>query len=110
MTIERERSRILGALGMRVLVARGRSVSLLPVQERNRGLLVHVGSKAEAIRAKDESELPIRLGRWCATIASIPDISGGITPRDKDPRVSRQRSPSQLWDRRGYSIFLHGLV
>ena len=38
LTIERERSRILGTLGMRVLVARGRRVSLLLVWERSRGL------------------------------------------------------------------------
>ena len=31
-------------------------------------------------------------------------------PRDKDPRVLGQRSPSQRWDRRGYSIFLHSPV
>ena len=31
LTIERERSRMLGALGMRVLIARGRRVSLLLV-------------------------------------------------------------------------------
>ena len=73
LTIERERSRMLGALGMRVLVARGRRVSLLLVWERNRGLLVHVGSKATAIRAKDGLELPVRLGRWCATITNSPD-------------------------------------
>ena len=41
LTIERERSRMLIALGMRVLVARGRRVSLLLVREKNRGLLVH---------------------------------------------------------------------
>ena len=81
---------------MRVLVARGRRVSLLPVRERSRGLLVHVGSRAAAIRARDGSELPVRLGRWCATIASNPDISGGIAPRDKDPKVSGQHSPNQL--------------
>ena len=63
-----------GALEMRVLVERGRRVSLLPVWERSRGLLVHVGSRAAAIRAKDGSGFPIRLGRWCATIASSPDI------------------------------------
>ena len=62
------------ALGMRVLVVRGRRVSLLPVRERNRGLLVHAGSRAAAIRARDGSGLPVRLGRWCATIASSPDI------------------------------------
>ena len=46
-------SMMLGALGMRVLVARGRRVSFLPVRERSRGLLIHVGSKAVAIRARD---------------------------------------------------------
>ena len=49
LTIERERSRMLGALGMRVLVARGRRVSLLLVRERSRGLLVHEGFRAAAI-------------------------------------------------------------
>ena len=53
LTIERERSRMLGALGMRVLVARGRRVSLLPVQERGIELLIHKGSKVAAIRARD---------------------------------------------------------
>ena len=79
---------------MLVLVARGRRVNLLPVGERSRGLQVHVGSRATAIRARDVSELPVRLGRWCATIASSSDISGGIAPRDRDPRVSGQHSPS----------------
>ena len=79
---------------MLVLVARGRRVSLLPVRERIKGLLVHVGSRATAIRARDVSELPVRLGRWCATITSNPDISGGIAPRDRDPRVSGHHSPS----------------
>ena len=37
-------------------------------------LLVHVGSKAAAIRARDKSGFPVRLGRWCATISSSPDI------------------------------------
>ena len=59
---------------MQVLVARGRRVSLLLVCERSRRLLVHVGSKAAAIRAKDRSGFPVKLGRWCATIASSPDI------------------------------------
>ena len=74
LTIERERSRMLGALGIRVLVARGRRVSLLLVRERTRRLIVHVGSRSAAIRARDKSRLPVRLGRWCATIASSPDI------------------------------------
>ena len=41
LTIERERWRMLGTLGTRVLVVRGRTVSLLPVQERGREPLVH---------------------------------------------------------------------
>ena len=92
---------------MRVLVVRERRVSLLLVRERSRGLLVHEGSRVATIRARDGSELPVKLGRWCATIASNPDISGGIAPKDRDPRVLGQRSPSQQWDRRGYNIFLH---
>ena len=55
------------------------------VQERSRGLLVHVGSRAAVIQAKDRLELPIRLGRWYVTIASSPDISGGIAPRTGIP-------------------------
>ena len=74
LTIERERSRMLGALGMWVLVARGRRVSLLLVRGRSPRLLVHVGSRAAAIRVRDKSGLQIRLGRWCATIANSPDI------------------------------------
>ena len=52
MTIERERSRMHGALGMRVPVARGRRVSLLRVQGRSPGLLVYEGSRVAAIRAR----------------------------------------------------------
>ena len=44
---------------MRVLVARGRRVSLLLVQERSRGLLVHVGSRAVVTRARDRLGLPL---------------------------------------------------
>ena len=40
LTIEKERSRILGALGMRVLVVRGR-ISLLLARGRGRRLLLH---------------------------------------------------------------------
>ena len=79
---------------MRVLVARGRRASLLIVRERSRGLLVHVGSRAATIRVMDGSEFPVRLSRWCATIANSPDKSGGIAPRHRDPRVSVQRSLS----------------
>ena len=73
LTTERERSRMPEALGLQVLIAKGRRVSLLPVRERSIGLLVHVVSKAEAIRARDRSGLSVRLGRWCATIASSLD-------------------------------------
>ena len=38
---------------MRVLVARGRTVNLLLVQERGKELLVREGLKVEAIRARD---------------------------------------------------------
>ena len=74
LTIERERSRMLDALGTRVLVARGRRVNLLLVRGRSPGLLVQEGSKATTIRVRDRSELPVKLGRWCATIASSLDI------------------------------------
>ena len=95
LTIERERSRMLGALGMQVLVARGKRVSLLLVRGRSPGLLVHVDSTAATIQARDRSGLPVRLGRWCATIANSPDISERIAPRDRDPRVLGQRNLSQ---------------
>ena len=41
LTIERERLRMHEAFGIRVLVGRGREISLLPVQERGREPLVH---------------------------------------------------------------------
>ena len=44
LTIERERERMLGALEMRVLVARGR-VNLLLVRGRGRRLLLHTSSE-----------------------------------------------------------------
>ena len=62
MTIERE-CRMFGALGMQVLVARGRRVSLLLVWEISRRLLVRVGSRAVAIRARDRLGFLVRLGR-----------------------------------------------
>ena len=46
LTIERERSRMLRALEMRVLIVKGRRVSLLLVRGRSGGLRVHVGSRA----------------------------------------------------------------
>ena len=63
LTIERERSRMLGALGMRVLIARGRRVSVLLIQERSRGLLIHEGYRAATIRAKDRLRLPFQAGQ-----------------------------------------------
>ena len=59
---------------MQVLVVRGRRVSILLVRERSRGLLVNESSRAAVIRARDRSGLPVRLGRWCAIIASNLDI------------------------------------
>ena len=47
LTIERERLRILGTLGIRVLVARGR-ISFLLVQGRGRRLLLHTSFRTMA--------------------------------------------------------------
>ena len=47
LTIERERSRMHGALWMRVLVARGR-ISLLLVRGRGRRLLLHTSFRTRA--------------------------------------------------------------
>ena len=71
LTIERERSRMLGALGMRVLVAKGR-INLLLVRGRGRRLLLHTSFRTRT-----------RIGhvRWDC-------------PRDRDPRALGQRSPS----------------
>ena len=44
---ERERSRMLGALGMRVLVARGR-ISLFLARGRGRRLLLHTSFRTRA--------------------------------------------------------------
>ena len=71
LTIERERSRILGTLGMRVLVARGR-ISLLLVRRRGIRLLLHTSFRTRA-----------RIGhvrRDC--------------PRDRDPKTLGWRSPN----------------
>ena len=69
-----------------MLVARGRRVSLLLVRERSRGLLDHESSRATAIRARDGSGFPVRLGRWCATIASILDTLRGMPSETGIPR------------------------
>ena len=47
LTIERERSRMLGAIEMRVLVVRGR-ISLLLVRGRGRRLLLHTSFRTKA--------------------------------------------------------------
>ena len=47
LTIERERLRILGTLGIRVLVARGR-ISFLLVRGRGRRLLFHTSFRTSA--------------------------------------------------------------
>ena len=47
LTIERERSRMLGALGMRVLLTRGR-INLLLVRGRGRRLLLHMSFRTRA--------------------------------------------------------------
>ena len=52
LTIERERLRILGTLGIRVLVTRGR-ISFLLVRGRDRRLLLHTSFRT---RAKIEHE------------------------------------------------------
>ena len=70
LTIERE-IEILGTLGIRVLVTRGRT-SFLLVRGRGRRLLLHTSFRT---RAKIEHE-----GRDC--------------PRDRDPKTLGQYSPS----------------
>ena len=47
LTIERERLRILGTLGIRVLVTRGR-ISLLLVRGRGKRLLLHMSFRTRA--------------------------------------------------------------
>ena len=47
LTIERERSRMLGALGMRVLVAIG-GISFLLIRGRGRRLLLHTSFRTRA--------------------------------------------------------------
>ena len=59
---------------MRVPVIRGRRVSFLPVRERSKGLLVHVGSRAVVLLARDRSGLPLRQDKWYVSIASSLDI------------------------------------
>ena len=60
LTIERG-SRMLGALGMRVLVARGR-ISLLLVQGRGRRLLLHTSFRTRARIGHVRRDCPQRQG------------------------------------------------
>ena len=72
---------MLRALGIRVLVARGGRGSLLPVRERSRGLLVHVGSRAAAIRARDRSGLLVRLSRCVLSLPAARTYEEGLSPK-----------------------------
>ena len=66
---------------MRVLVARGRRVSLLLVRERSRGLLVHEGSRAATIRAKDRSGLPVRRADGVLPLPTTQTYEEGLPQR-----------------------------
>ena len=61
LTIERERSRMLGALGMRVLVERGR-ISLLLVRGRGKRLLLHTNFRTRARIGHVRRDCPQRQG------------------------------------------------
>ena len=61
LTIERERSRMLRALGIRVLVARGR-ISLLLVRGRGRRLLLHTSFRTRARIGHVRRDYPQRQG------------------------------------------------
>ena len=76
MTIERERLMMLKASQMRVLVRRGRRISLLRAQGRSRGLLFleDVHYRAAAIRAKDRAEVLAKRGRLYPTIVNSLDM------------------------------------
>ena len=52
LTTERERLRMHEAFGIRVLVGRGREISLLPVQERGREPLVHESHRCRASQGR----------------------------------------------------------
>ena len=78
-----------------VLVLRGREINLLLVRERSRRLWVRKGSRAPIIWARDELGLPDGQDRCYVSTASSPDTRRGIAPKDRDPRVLGQHSPSQ---------------
>ena len=74
IAIERERSRTHGASEIRVLVARERRVSPLPVRERIQRLLVREGFRVASIRAKVRPGLAIRQDRRRVISAIILEI------------------------------------
>ena len=59
---------------MQVLVARGRRVSLLPVRERSRELLIQMGSKVAVVWARERSGFPVKQDRWYVSISSSLNI------------------------------------
>ena len=59
---------------MRVLVVRGRRVSLLPVRERSQRLLVCEGFRVVAIRTKVRLGLPVRQDKRFVISAISLDI------------------------------------
>ena len=61
LTIERERSRMLGTLGIRVLVARGR-INLLLVRGRGRRLLLHTSFRTRTKIGQVRQDCPQRQG------------------------------------------------
>ena len=67
---------MLKAFEMRVLMRKGRSISLLRARGRSKGLLFleEVQYKAVAIRAKARAEVLARKGRLYATIVSSMDM------------------------------------
>ena len=59
---------MLRALGMLVLVARGKRVSLLSIREISRGILVYEGSRAAAIRPRTDQSC---LSGWADGVLSL---------------------------------------
>ena len=85
-----------GASEKRVLVTRGRRVSLLLVRERIRRLLIHEGfrDRVAANRAKAKLGLLASLDRLHVTIVISPDTSDEIAHRGRDLKVMRRHSPN----------------
>ena len=62
-----------GTLGMRVLVARGRSVSLLPVRERSRGLIVHGGFQSRGHPSQGQIRVASQFGQMVCYHCQQPE-------------------------------------